>query len=923
VDVGPENTTVGDSSFIILLPPAMRWNWIVTLALVGICVDLAYGSELQEQTEMLVLQNGNLQREVERLTSLVEVLHGGDKHQIHTPIQAPTDSYTPNHSESQQSGFVSNAVRETTHRSTSGESHDIRSLGEALGEPKMYQVTIVAPSELLNDVPGGLCSQWRGEGRGNDPYVSKTCSDIASNPAIKCSGDSSVAVPKEKTAAAKKDCSKMGFQAVDSDKFVVGAWSTAIPVGFHGNSKRAEQYQVTPPGCAQAKCTNKTATESALQALQNNTCKEAIPSRIQKMSIAAGHETVLVTTEGGKIVGWGANRKGLLTDIPDGVFQSGSLAIGDDFACALLKATGVPKCWGGKHLSVTHDDVVPTHSFKSITAGPDYACGLLQTSNEKPICWGSPTSSYQTKCEAEGWKYKHHSRAPPVTKRVILPKPTEHFHSNFKDLKCGKFQCCGNTNHGQFYCFGQPKQNDCVIKRNEQTKILYATTRSGWKSATALVELFKKGWGDKQVSEGARVSNVRDVFLERDGVMLEDIPTLCATVDQGNKKGILFCFGDTHYRLDESIPKQCYGNENKQALLADKKVKENCRMCKPLRFASKAYASRSTRPCFGCGIVEATKKVECFGPNTPTKQSDVGFYPYKRLVYDLTYGKHKGTSFDPDTPVKDVLFSDIATGVGFACGIVESSKEIRCWGGIKLGCEKGQCLVPTTVKFLESPECKTSHSSIKGPASCTSCRPNGCNPHFTIIDPKTNTGTCTSKKCPTCKPKACCGDGHKHYVLNTQNLEGVCVRHNDDCTPVCVPIGSDDPKLRRVCTKGCNRLLKVQKANTKTAQTEEELFDIVTCEADKQVVCEPTTNKTGAFQNPCKMSATFKARILCPFSPTLWNLGSTCITNHVRGDKYPQCPVGTSASAIQEATKKCRLAKKSENALCSRLAMSY
>ena len=33
--------------------------------------------------------------------------------------------------------------------------------------------------------------------------------------------------------------------------------------------------------------------------------------------------------------------------------------------------------------------------------------------------------------------------------------------------------------------------------------------------------------------------------------------------------------------------------------------------------------------------------------------------------------------------------------------------------------------------------------------------------------------------------QACCGDHHKHYVVNTvgaKSMFGVCVRHNDDCT---------------------------------------------------------------------------------------------------------------------------------------------
>ena len=46
------------------------------------------------------------------------------------------------------------------------------------------------------------------------------------------------------------------------------------------------------------------------------------------------------------------------------------------------------------------------------------------------------------------------------------------------------------------------------------------------------------------------------------------------------------------------------------------------------------------------------------------------------------------------------------------------------------------------------------------------------------------------------------GEGHKHYVVNSESLEGVCVRHSDDCTPVCVPKGDGEPWRQRVCSKG-------------------------------------------------------------------------------------------------------------------------
>lgn len=188
-------------------------------------------------------------------------------------------------------------------------------------------------------------------------------------------------------------------------------------------------------------------------------------------------------------------------------------------------------------------------------------------------------------------------------------------------------------------------------------------------------------------------------------------------------------------------------------------------------------------------------------------------------------------------------------------------------------------------------------------------------------------------------------------MLNTQSLEGVCVRHSDDCTPVCVPLGSDDPTVRRVCTKGCNRMLKAFK--NKNAKTESEMYEVVTCQANKQVICEPE-NKQG--QVKCRMDSSFKTMVVCPFTPSIWNLGSTCIqnqfekeqcageTSHEGCNKNPKCAckpedLAAAAAAAQSALaacpdagnedvykqiqSKCRSAVHYDKDRCSRLGMSF
>jgi len=168
-------------------------------------------------------------------------------------------------------------------------------------------------------------------------------------------------------------------------------------------------------------------------------------------------------------------------------------------------------------------------------------------------------------------------------------------------------------------------------------------------------------------------------------------------------------------------------------------------------------------------------------------------------------------------------------------------------------------------------------------------------------------------------------------------MMGVCVRHTDDCTPVCVPVGSDDPNVKKVCTKGCNRLLKVLK--DKNAKTEDGMYNMIVCTADKQVSCEPVgqgatggqrlgdsrTVQAGA-KNSCQTKATFKAKALCTFSSGDWNLGATCISNIIEGIKHPQCngkDQKTVATIAENLKKSCRKTELKDDVYCSRLGISF
>ena len=224
------------------------------------------------------------------------------------------------------------------------------------------------------------------------------------------------------------------------------------------------------------------------------------------------------------------------------------------------------------------------------------------------------------------------------------------------------------------------------------------------------------------------------------------------------------------------------------------------------------------------------------------------------------------------------------------------------------------------VQWDSEKSCFIQHPELQGPASCTMCR-KSC--HHTIVDPKRNAGTCTKKACPMCKPKSCCGKHHKHYVYNTESMEGVCVRHNDDCTAVCAPV-KPDPTKTTVCSKGCNRMLKVAKTKPKPgASSDKELFDIVVCQVDHRIVCRPWKRHGGKKKaSPCSTKKWVKPVARCVgFDAAVWNAGPTCIANHAHRDKHPQCSGKLRASALKEV-KRCRRATKADNVACKSFAES-
>merc|ERR1712185_616872 len=97
------------------------------------------------------------------------------------------------------------------------------------------------------------------------------------------------------------------------------------------------------------------------------------------------------------------------------------------------------------------------------------------------------------------------------------------------------------------------------------------------------------------------------------------------------------------------------------------------------------------------------------------------------------------------------------------------------------------------------------------------------------------------------------------------------------------------------------------------ASTEaKEEADIVVCQADKRIVCAPPTANSsgnrgsGMGARDCKQDKTVVPIAVCNFDVDLWNLGGTCISNHLQGLQFPDCPVATKGD--YKIAKQCRMA---------------
>jgi hypothetical protein len=125
-----------------------------------------------------------------------------------------------------------------------------------------------------------------------------------------------------------------------------------------------------------------------------------------------------------------------------------------------------------------------------------------------------------------------------------------------------------------------------------------------------------------------------------------------------------------------------------------------------------------------------------------------------------------------------------------------------------------------------------------------------------------------------------------------------------------------------VCTKGCNQLIKVKKPSVKAAAgtDESKIFNAVVCQTDKRVHCRP---KSKDGKTVCTTKKWIDPVAVCDYVGDLWNLGGTCIANHLQKEPYPDCPPAAPA-LLNTIPGACRLARRKSDAnACQPLAVTF
>jgi len=454
-----------------------------------------------------------------------------------------------------------------------------------------------------------------------------------------------------------------------------------------------------------------------------------------------------------------------------------AVSASEQHTCGLTKAAETIACWGydkykqasgmtgTKRSSRSYCAGLPnTTKFSAVSAGGSHTCGLTKA-DETIACWGcdrdkeaSGMNAPKGKCGLQDTGYC-----------AGLPAATK-----FSAVSAGGGNV-GNIMRG--HTCGLTKENETI---------------ACW------------GYDKSKQASGMNATKGKCGTMN----LIGKYSSYCAGLPAATKFSAVSA-GEQHTcgvtKADETIACWGYDREKQSSgMTGTKDMDRECgssgSYCAGLPATTK-FSAVSAGGSHTCGLTKADETIACWG-NDEHKQASGMTAPKGKCG-------HQDTGYCAGLPAA-TKFSAVSAGGYHTCGVTKEDVRVVCWGENNYN----QAKVPEKdIKWVKEPSCLTAHPKKSGPASCTACNTTcgnapGCNRHFTIVDPKTNTGTCTKKECPFCKPKECCGANHKHYVINTMNLEGVCVRHNDDCTSVCMPRGQHPASAwlpghapRRVCSK--------------------------------------------------------------------------------------------------------------------------
>ena len=242
-----------------------------------------------------------------------------------------------------------------------------------------------------------------------------------------------------------------GFMDAEGKNFIKGAWSRAIAIGFNGNSKRSEQYQVTPPGCKPAQCKSQVASTSAVSALTATTCNNGKPA-LPPVVVSVGQSHSLALVQGGLLIGWGSDSNQRISNAPKGVTFS-SISAGIRHTCVVEAESGLPKCFGE-----TYDPKMapPNTKFSAIAAGRYHQCGLVQVTYAVK-CWARAQYELDRIKDVNGSDYLKLSSVSEANKLLAAPS------GSFSSISVGWDHSCGiekDTDLGR--CWGPDKFNEQV-----------------------------------------------------------------------------------------------------------------------------------------------------------------------------------------------------------------------------------------------------------------------------------------------------------------------------------------------------------------------------------------------------------------------------------------------------------------------------